>query len=163
MQNPHFSENCVETLFLTHHSVKYSFQERVVFHEWIWCKICISARVGKNVTKRCYQLTMAQNTVFKKELYFMTGFNAKPISQRELVKILRNAVFNPQWSKTQFSRKSYIAWLTGFDAKRKFQREMVKTWGNALMNPQCSKTQFWRKICIPWVDLMQNAFLRVKW
>ena len=52
---------------------------------------------------------MEQNTVFKKELYSMSGFDAKRISQREMVTIFKDAVFNPQWSKTQFSRKSYIA------------------------------------------------------
>ena len=32
-----------------------------------------------------FKLTMAQNTVFKKELYCMTGFDAKPIFQPEFV------------------------------------------------------------------------------
>ena len=39
----------------------------------------------------------------------MTGFDAKRNFQREMVKTWQNALMNPQWSKTQFSRKSYIA------------------------------------------------------
>ena len=39
----------------------------------------------------------------------MSGFNAKRISPQEIVKIGQNAVFNPKWSKTQFTRKSCIS------------------------------------------------------
>ena len=39
----------------------------------------------------------------------MSGFDAKRISQPEMVTMFKVAVFNPQWSKTQFSRKSFIA------------------------------------------------------
>ena len=42
---------------------------------------------------------MEQNTVYKKELYSMSGFDAKRIFQREMVKISENAVVN---SKTAF-------------------------------------------------------------
>ena len=66
---------------------------------------------------------MEQNTVFKKELYCMTGFDAKRIFQREMVKTWQNALTNPQWSKTQFSREFYS--MTGFDAKPIFQRALV--------------------------------------
>ena len=48
---------------------------------------------------------MDQNTVIKKDLYFMSGFDAKRIFQREMVKSWQNAVFNLKWRKTHFSRK----------------------------------------------------------
>ena len=38
----------------------------------------------------------------------MTGFNAKRIFQREMVKTWQNALINPQWSKTQFCKKFFI-------------------------------------------------------
>ena len=61
---------------------------------------------GKLATRR-FQLTIEENIILKKELYSMSIFDAKPIFQRELVKIWRNAVFNLPWWKTQFSRKSF--------------------------------------------------------
>ena len=44
-------------------------------------------RNGVNLAKRGFQPTMEQDTVFEKDLYSMSGFDAKPIFQRELVKI----------------------------------------------------------------------------
>ena len=35
----------------------------------------------------------------------MSGFDAKRIFQREMVKSLQKAVFNLKWRKTHFSRK----------------------------------------------------------
>ena len=58
---------------------KDTFQEKVVFHEWIWCKAHLLARSGKNSAKRFFQVTMEQNTLFKKELYSLSGFDAKSI------------------------------------------------------------------------------------
>ena len=109
MQNASFREKWWKfdkTLFSTENGAKHSFQERVVFHEWIWCKTHFSARICEHLAKRCFQVTMAQNTVFKKELYCMSGFDAKHIFLQEMVKIWQNAVLNPKWSKIQFSRKS---------------------------------------------------------
>ena len=37
---------------------------------------------------------MEQNTVFKKELYSMSGFNVKRIFHQEMMKTLQNAVLN---------------------------------------------------------------------
>ena len=37
---------------------------------------------------------MEQNTVLKKELYSMSGFNVKRIFQQEMMKTLQNAVPN---------------------------------------------------------------------
>ena len=48
---------------------------------------------------------MEQNTVFKKELYSMSGFNVKRIFQQEKMKTWQNAVLKLQWSKTRFLRK----------------------------------------------------------
>ena len=82
MENPFFSENLWtfgETVFSTHHGAKHSFQERVVLHDWIWCKTHFSARIRDNLAKRCFQLTMVQNTVFNKEFYFTSGFDVKRI------------------------------------------------------------------------------------
>ena len=39
---------------------------------------------------------MEKNTVFKKELYSMSGFDAKRIFKGEMVKIVKNAVFIPK-------------------------------------------------------------------
>ena len=77
-----------------------------------------------------------------------------------MVKILKNAVFNPHWSKTVFKKELYC--MTRFDAKRIFQREMVKILKNAVFNPQWSKTQFSRKSYIARLGLMQNAFFSEK-
>ena len=42
-----------------------------------------SARNGENFEKRCFQPTIKQHTVFKKE-YSMNGFAAKPTFQRKI-------------------------------------------------------------------------------
>ena len=42
----------------------------------------------------------------------MSGFDAKRIFQREMVKIWKNAFVNPKWSKTKFSAKTCIPWGT---------------------------------------------------
>ena len=67
------------------------------------------ARDSKTFNKLLFSTHNGGKNRFQKEFYSMSGFDAKRIFQREMVKILKNAVFNPQWSKTQFSRKSYIA------------------------------------------------------
>ena len=41
----------------------------------------------------------------------MSGFEAKRIFKIKMVKLLQNAVFNTNWTKTQFSRKSVIPWV----------------------------------------------------
>ena len=71
-------------------------------------KLIFSARNGENLAKRSYEPTMEQDTVLKKDLYSMSRFDAKRIFKGQMVKILKNAVFNPQWRKTQFSKKSCI-------------------------------------------------------
>ena len=63
------------------------------------------ARNGKNLAKRNFEPTMDKNTVIKKDLYFIIGFDAKRIFQREMVKSWQNAFFNLKWRKTHFSRK----------------------------------------------------------
>ena len=77
-------------LFLIHYGAKHSFQERVVLHDWISCKTHFSARICDNLAKRCFQLTMAQNTVFKKEFYFM----------------MQNVFFSEKWFKFGKTRLS---------------------------------------------------------
>ena len=57
-----------KTLFSTHNGAKDSFQERVVFHELIWCKTHFLARNIETFAKRCFQPKMDQNLVFKKDL-----------------------------------------------------------------------------------------------
>ena len=52
--------------------------------------------VVKNIAKSCFQPTIEQNTVFKKEFYSMSGFEAKRLFKIKMVKLLQNAVFNPK-------------------------------------------------------------------
>ena len=63
----------------------------------------------------------------------MTGFNAKRIFQREIVKTWQNALINPQWSKTQLWKKFFYS-MSGFHAKRIFKRRMVKLLQHAVFN-----------------------------
>ena len=56
----------------------------------------ISARNSNSLEKRCFLSKMKQSTVFKKKLYSMSGFDAKRIFQREMVKIWKNAFVNPK-------------------------------------------------------------------
>ena len=51
---------------------------------------------------------MEQNTVFEKDLYSMSGFNAKRNFLLEMVKIWQIAVFNPQWRQKQFKERVLI-------------------------------------------------------
>ena len=102
---------------------------------------------SKKFVKLLFSTHNGGKNSFQKEFYFMSGFDAKRIFQREMVKILKNAVLNPHWRKTVFKKELYC--MTGCDAKRIFQRKIVKTWQNALINLQWSKTQFWKKFFIP--------------
>ena len=69
---------------------------------------------------------MEQDTVLKKDLYSMSGFDAKRIFKGQMVKILKKRCFQPTMQQnTVFKRELYC--MTGFDAKRIFERETVKT------------------------------------
>ena len=54
-------------------------------------------RNGVNLAKRGFQPTMEQDTVFEKDLYSKSGFNAKRNFLLEMVKTWQIALFNPQW------------------------------------------------------------------
>ena len=81
-----------------------------------------------------------KHTVFKKDLYSMSGFDAKPIFQRELIKMWRNAVFNSPLRKIQFSGELYS--MSGFNAKPVFQQDLVKMCRKAVINSPWRKIQF---------------------
>ena len=101
------------------------------------------ARDSKSFVKLLFSTHIGGKNSFQKEFYFMSGFDAKRIFQQEMVKILKNAVFNPHWRKTVYKKELYC--MTVCDAKLIFQREIVKMLKNALFNTQWSKTQFSRK------------------
>ena len=111
-----------ETLFLTRNGAKPSFRETVVFHELIWCKTHLSTKNGKNLPKRCIQLKMEENTVFKKELFSMSRFDRKRIFQWEVVKNMAKHCFQPTMEqKTVFKKVLYS--MSWFDAKPNFSKK----------------------------------------
>ena len=65
-------------------------------------------RNALNLAKRGFQPTMEQDTVFEKDLYSMSGFNAKRNFLLEMVKIWQIALFNPQWRQKQFKERVLI-------------------------------------------------------
>ena len=82
MQNAFFSDkwwNSGKNAVFNPKLRKHTFHEKVVFHEWVWCKVHFSARSGKNSATCFFQVTMEQNTLFKKELYSLSGLDAKSI------------------------------------------------------------------------------------
>ena len=52
----------------------------------IKCKSRFSAKNDTILAKRCFKLKIELNSVFKKELYSMGGFNAKHFCPKEMVK-----------------------------------------------------------------------------
>ena len=54
------------------------------------------ARDSKKFVKFLFATQNGGKNSFQKEFYFMSGFDAKRIFQREMVKILKNAVFIPK-------------------------------------------------------------------
>ena len=55
---------------------------------------------------------MEQNTVFKKELYSMSGFDAKRIFKGQMVKIWKNAFFVPKQIKYSFKKiLLFLDWI----------------------------------------------------
>ena len=85
---------------------------------------------GKLAT-RCFQHTIKENIIFKKDLYSKSGFDAKPIFQREFVK----------FGETLFSTQE-LYFMTGFNAKPISQEELVEILKNAFLNPHWRKTVF---------------------
>ena len=65
-------------------------------------------RNGVNLAKRGFQPTIEQDTVFEKDLYSMSGFNAKRNFLLEMVKIWQIALFNPHWRQKQFKERVLI-------------------------------------------------------
>ena len=65
-------------------------------------------RNAVNLANRGFQPTMEQDTVFEKDLYSMSGFNAKRNFLQEMVKIWQIALFNPQWRQKQFKERVLI-------------------------------------------------------
>ena len=91
----------------------------------------------------------------------MSGFNAKRISPQEIVKIGQNAVFNPKWSKTQFTRKSCISWLDLMQTH--FSARIGENLAKHCFQLTIAQNTVFRKSFIAWVDLMQNTFSHQKW
>ena len=82
-------------------------------------KHTFSARSGKNSAKRFFQVTMEQNTLFKKELYSLTGFDAKSHFLKRNGENLGKRGFECTIKQNTLFKKELYA-ICEFDAKRIF-------------------------------------------
>ena len=191
MQNAFFREKWWKfgkTLYSTQDGGNNRFQERVVFHEWMWWKT--PAKNGESLGKSSFQHKIEQKRVFNKKFYLLSGFVAKLFFRREMVK-----VWQPKMEQITVSK-------SGFNAKRIFREKRWNFFRNAVSNnqngakqsfrdgviiqewiwcktpflarsgeklekrrfqPKMEQTQLSTKSCILWVDLRQNAFFCIFW